>query len=108
MPEADLMTAVLELLRAHGFLAYHTYDSRQSEGGFPDVAAIGNGRCLFIEVKRHSGKLTPGRIGRSRWQPGQDEWKEVLGQCSGVEYYLVTPMDWLEERFQQAVGADCV
>lgn len=40
MTEADFTTEVLGIFRMHGWLAYHTHDSRKSEAGFPDVFAV--------------------------------------------------------------------
>jgi hypothetical protein len=103
MTERDLMDTVLEYLRASGYLVFHPYDSRRSEPGFPDMVAAGNGRLLFIECKRHGQGLRQGKMGRRRWLPGQDEWKEVLCQCPGVEFRVVRPLDWLSGDFQRFI-----
>jgi hypothetical protein len=100
MSERDLMDTVMEFCRAHGFLVYHPYDSRYSEPGFPDIVAAGHGRCIFIEFKRHGQGLRQGRMGRRRWQPGQDEWRDAIESCKGVSYYLLRPMSWLDGSFQ--------
>jgi hypothetical protein len=37
---------------------FHTYDSRRSEPGFPDLVICGHGRVIFAEVKRKGGYYT--------------------------------------------------
>jgi hypothetical protein len=61
MTEAQLQTQVLAMARFHGFtLTYHTYDSRRSDAGFPDLVMVNprQKRVLFRELKREKGSIT--------------------------------------------------
>lgn len=40
MEEKDFTTLVKGIARSHGWLAYHTYNSRRSDQGFPDIIAV--------------------------------------------------------------------
>ena len=62
MTEKEFQNAVLELARIHGWLCYHTHDSRRSAPGFPDLLLAKNGAVLFAEVKTDTGKLTNDQI----------------------------------------------
>ena len=62
MTEKEFQNTVLELARIHGWLCYHTHDSRRSEPGFPDLVLAKNGAVLFAEVKTDTGRLTNDQI----------------------------------------------
>ena len=47
MTEKQFMAQVVELAKLKGWLVYHTYDSRRSEPGFPDLCMVRKGTCLF-------------------------------------------------------------
>lgn len=66
-----------------GWLRYHTYDSRRSRAGFPDLVLVRPPRLLFIELKTARGKTSE----------DQREWAKVLKLIPGVEYYLWRPAD---------------
>ena len=83
MHEADFQAQVLRLLRTHGYLTYHTRDSRGSDKGMPDILATNGKRVLFIELKSAKGKLTP----------EQAQWLSLL-QHAGQEAYCWRPADW--------------
>ena len=55
---------IVELCHRLGYYVYHTYDSRKSESGYPDLTIIrGHGKpVIFIEVKSERGKLTPAQL----------------------------------------------
>ncbi len=93
--EADMQQSIIKVARDAGWLAYATYRSVRSEPGFPDVVAVRPPRILFLELKTSNGRLRPGHWNKAktRWLPGQDTWAEALGQCPGVEYYLIRPAD---------------
>lgn len=85
--EPHFQQRVINLLRLCGFqLIYHTHDSRRSQAGFPDIVAVGHGRCLFIELKTDDA---PKRLPLE-----QEAWKDGLEECRGVEYYCWRPRDW--------------
>ncbi len=39
MTEKELMQNILDCARLHGWRCYHTFDSRKSDPGFPDIIA---------------------------------------------------------------------
>jgi len=87
--EVHFLARTLEVLRTLGFqLVYHTHDSRHSASGFPDIVAVGFGRCLFIELKADDA---PRRLPLA-----QEAWKVGLEDCPGVEWYCWHPRDWPE------------
>ena len=59
MTEAELQEAVREIAKTTGWLYYHTYRSRRSPAGFPDVVLVRPPRVIFAELKSETGKLTP-------------------------------------------------
>jgi hypothetical protein len=76
--EAAWQASVLRLLRQHGYdYVYHTFDSRRSPSGFPDVIACHREPghvCYAIECKTDTGQVTP----------AQAAWLEALAGCTGV------------------------
>ncbi len=70
MLEADLQSAEIELATRLGYLSYHTYDSRRSAPGFPDLVMVHprSGAILFVENKSDTGKVTA----------DQDRWLRAL------------------------------
>lgn len=83
MSERELQDAVLELAVMLGYLAYHTFDSRKSVAGFPDLVIVGHGRSIFIELKSAKGPV----------RPAQREWLSALASA-GQEVHVVRPDDW--------------
>lgn len=61
MTEKQLQQAVVACARLLGWRVYHTYDSRRSEPGFPDLCMARNGFVIFAELKTAAGKLRPGQ-----------------------------------------------
>jgi hypothetical protein len=66
MLEKDLQDGVVKLARMLGYLAYHTYDSRRSAAGFPDLVLVHerSGSLLFAELKRDGQHPT---VAQQRW-----------------------------------------
>jgi len=90
LAEAGLLEHLRALARRHGWLVYHTHDSRRSEPGFPDLVLVkpasaqAAGRLIFAEVKTAQGKLTVEQM----------QWLEVLRHsAAGVEVYCWRPQD---------------
>ena len=80
-----------------GWLAYHTWDSRGSSKGFPDLVLVkpgshgirgvtGHGRVIFAELKTRTGKLTQ----------EQATWLSILRQTGRVEVYEWRPQEWAD------------
>lgn len=87
--EADFQAQVTKAARQLGWArVYHTYDSRRSEEGFPDLVLVSRRqrRVIFAELKNDTEQETP----------EQKLWMDDLGVCSGVEVYLWRFMDWNE------------
>jgi hypothetical protein len=88
LSEKEFQQQVIDLARLAGCLVYHTFDSRKSEPGFPDLVIVSSdmARPIFAEIKTEKGKLTM----------RQELWKAVLEQIPGVDYRLWRPSSWPE------------
>ena len=83
--ESAFQTRVRRAALEHGYLVYHTRDSRKSDKGFPDLVLVKPGRLLFVELKSQKGKLTQ----------EQSVWLSMLQHSiPGVEAYCWSPDDW--------------
>ena len=85
------MEQVIELARVHGWMSYHTLDSRGSSQGFADLAlAWPSGRerrLLCRELKTEHGRVSP----------DQEWWMHAL-KAGGADVGVWRPSDW--ERIQ--------
>jgi len=81
MTEKDFQSQVEKIAKQCGWLCYHTYDSRRSEPGFPDLVLVKE-RVIFAELKTDSGKLSPAQM----------IWEQKL-IAAGAEYRLWRPGD---------------
>lgn len=101
--EKDHQRVVVDALTTLGYLTYHTYDSRRSNPGFPDLVAVhpGKGRRLFVELKTATGKLTADQL----------RWLGALA-LSGGDVHVVRPrdvqefIDWAQLDAAKAAEAD--
>jgi hypothetical protein len=95
MTETQLQSAILDLARTCGYLAYHTHDSRRSQPGFPDLALVhkATGAVIFAELKSDKGRLTR----------AQREWLEALRLRSNV--YLWRPAHWHDQTIPRILLA---
>ena len=83
--ERDFMHQVVTLARLTQWRVYHTFDSRRSEPGFPDLVLLKPPQLLFTELKNEGGKLTV----------EQAEWLESLRLVKGSPLVkLWRPSDW--------------
>ena len=80
MKEKDFQAQVIRIAKALGWLIYHTYDSRRSEPGFPDLVMVRGDRILYRELKTEKGRLTP----------HQKIWGEKLSEA-GADYAVWRP-----------------
>lgn len=80
--EKDWQQQVIDLAQLLGWLYFHTYDSRRSSGGFPDLVLVRE-RVVFAELKSGSGRLTA----------AQHWWIASLS-VAGAEVYVWQPSDW--------------
>lgn len=74
---------VVRLAKLTKWWVYHTYDSRRSEPGFPDLVMIKPPRVIIAELKSEKGKVTP----------AQERCLSLFRLCPGVETYLWRPSD---------------
>jgi hypothetical protein len=94
--EREFQQAVLDLAGACGWWAYHTFDSRRSTPGFPDlVLAKVDRRLIVAELKTEKGRVSP----------AQREWLDLLAEiASDIDVCVWRPSDWpeIERKLQRA------
>lgn len=84
--EKQIQSVIIDIARLLHWRVYHTFDSRKSEAGFPDLVLVRDGdRVIYVEVKR-SGQ---------RPRPAQVEWLTALASA-GAEVYVWTEADYDE------------
>lgn len=88
--EKVFQAAVVRLAREHGWLCYHTHDSRKSLPGYPDLTMVREGVCLWSELKVPGGTLTL----------QQAHWLKALGQVRETAAFVWQPEDWPEIRMR--------
>lgn len=74
MTERQFQSQVVKLAKACGWLVYHTYDSRRSEPGFPDLVLVKGKRLIFAELKTDKGILSE----------AQERWLAALREAGRV------------------------
>lgn len=83
LTEKEFMAQVVALAGLCGWKVYHTYDSRRSVAGYPDLTLI-RGRVLVVaELK----------VGRNKLTPEQAAWVAAF-EGAGIPAYLWTPDSW--------------
>jgi RecB family endonuclease NucS len=90
MSERELQYNVIDYARKLGYtLIYHTWNSRHSPAGFPDLVLcrVSDGRCVYIELKSQKGTV----------KAPQQEWLDGLEAC-GQEVYVFRPSDLDSDR----------
>jgi len=88
LTEKQFLGMVRELAHLHGWLTYHTHDSRRSSAGFPDLILVrvdpeGWGELLAVELKRDGRPLTA----------AQRQWLKAFQAC-GIGGGVWHPSDW--------------
>ncbi len=83
MTERQLLAAVRDACQWSGLLCYHTFDSRRSEPGFPDVVVVGPHGVIFRELKAERGRVTS----------DQRTWLDRLN-AAGADADVWRPDDW--------------
>ena len=87
MSEADLMKAIIDTARIHGWRVHHdrpvtdrrgrTRTAVSGDTGFPDLVLARDGEVIIVECKAAHG----------RFEPGQREWLRATGG------FVVRPAD---------------
>lgn len=79
--EKDWQRQVRQLAKTLGYhVQYHTFDSRRSDTGFPDLVLAKKGRLVFLELKREKGRVTE----------AQAAWIRALKDAN-AEVYVCRP-----------------
>jgi len=101
--EKDWQRQVVQLAKQLGWThVFHTFDSRRSTHGFPDLVLIRD-RVLYLELKREKTKLTD----------EQRDWLRAL-RAAGAQAYVARPRHLealaavLGARWQQTDELDAV
>ena len=87
--EDMLLATVTGIAKALGYRTYHTFNSRRSAAGYPDLTLIRQApepegtRLIYVELKSARGRLTS----------DQRDWLSALATVPGVEVYIWFPAD---------------
>ena len=76
---------IAEALR-RGWACYHTFDSRRSVAGFPDLVMLRAGSLIAAELKVKKNKTTA----------AQEAWLSLFGMVPGVRVFRWRPEDWAD------------
>lgn len=95
MKESELQRKVIETCNWLGLRHYHTFDSRKSAAGFPDLVIVGPLGVLFVELKSDKGLVSP----------QQEAWVADL-ERAGAEAFIIRPagFDHLVKRLKYISG----
>lgn len=81
--ETPFMQRVIATARRLGWQVYHTYDSRKSAAGFPDLCLVRPGEAILAECKQNREKPTQ----------AQQVWLQLFASVPGVEACVWRPRD---------------
>lgn len=84
MTEKALQSAIVQTARLLGWRVYHTFDSRRSEPGFPDLCMVRGRELIFAELKTATGKVSA----------AQYEWLNALADTGHAYVAIWRPADW--------------
>lgn len=86
--EKEFQAQVVEYAKLNGWLVYHTYDSRHSEPGFPDMVMTREEAAIVVELKAVRGKLTA----------DQEKWLSAFRRVPQLRdrVFVWRPGDWAE------------
>lgn len=82
LTESQWQGDILKIAKRGQWDAYHTYNSKRSKPGFPDLLLIRPPELVIAEIKTDRGKTSP----------EQDVWLAALAAC-GLEVYVWRPRD---------------
>lgn len=113
LTEKEWQAQVVALAKQTGWKgAYHTYDSRRSSSGFPDLVLVRE-RIVYIELKSQNGKLS---TAQAEWIMWLDEAAaevaiarpsdlDMLGKLLGPRSGHMLATMWFRERARNEAGA---
>ena len=81
--ERELQATIVAAAKMAGWKCYHTYDSRRSEPGFPDLVLVRHDELIFWELKTEKGRVTE----------AQNEWLHALHPVEKVHSGIIRPAD---------------
>ena len=85
--EAEFQADIRALAKENGWVSYHTYDSRRSDEGFPDLVLIRADQGIFYrELKSATGVVTS----------KQFAWLTLLSLAPHGDARVWWPWDWAE------------
>lgn len=58
LTEKQFQGFVVSVAKLYGWWVYHTFNSKRSEPGFPDLVLVREPDLIFAELKTDKGKLT--------------------------------------------------
>ena len=90
--EEQFLQVVIDFARLHGWLVYHTRDSRRSPVGFPDLVMTKASVCVVAELK----------VGSNTTTAAQRKWLAAFAVVPGVRSFTWKPEHWLE--IEQVLG----
>jgi hypothetical protein len=88
--EKGFMAVVVQFAKLNGWLVYHTYDSRKSEAGFPDLVMVRSGVLIFAELKLEGKDTT---VDQRHWLK---ELKSCVVSTEELKVFVWFPSDWPE------------
>jgi hypothetical protein len=88
--EQQLQAAVIDMCKIYGVACYHTYISKRSAPGWPDLAICGARGFMTRELKSESGSTTA----------DQERWGWMLRQA-GISWDVWRPADLRSGRIQR-------
>lgn len=94
MTERSFQASVIEICKLFGIAWYHTFDSRRSAKGWPDLAMVGKRGFITRELKSERGTVTP----------DQERWGEMLRQV-GISWDVWRPEDLRSGRVENELRA---
>jgi|SRR5215471_5651193 len=87
LPERTMLVRLRRLAQQAGLRCYHTWRSKRSEEGFPDLLIVDTRavppRLYCLELKTATGEVSR----------AQEAWIEALAQVPGVVARVVRPQD---------------
>jgi hypothetical protein len=93
--EKEFQAQVLQLAALCGWrLVYHTFDSKRSQEGFPDLVLIKGNVLLVAELK----------VGDNEPTAAQQAWLDGFGRV-GALVYVWRPTDAHWKEIQRVLGA---